>query len=320
MGRGVTGTGAETTAATGSAAGGGGSAGATAANTIAGAGASVTGAGAAGVGAAGAAGVGAAGADAAGAGAGGAGAAGCGWGTGAVGAAARGGSRPSGSTYPWGSVDLRMPSCTSGTSPTPGSPTAPTTSPSATTASFLAEIAPRCVSVTDQPSAVSIVTDLPLPGTVPANETTPALGARTASPGLPPRSMPRCWPAAYGFAGSNVNGCSTWPSVGQVHACAAGTAASAANSTIRSRRMANLVVGLENVCSSTVETKRRVVKKGYKVVTENHGRDRCEKRPSIATRPPRPLCAAFPPQPARPPPRHLPPLRAAPTRPARARS
>jgi hypothetical protein len=52
------------------------------------------------------------------------------------------------------------------------------------------------VSVTDQPSGVSIVTDLPLPGTVPAKEIVPAAGARTLAPASPPTSRPRCWPAA----------------------------------------------------------------------------------------------------------------------------
>jgi hypothetical protein len=80
--------------------------------------------------------------------------------------------------------------------PPPGSPIAPTLSPSATAASFLTPIEPSWVRVTDQPSAVSIVTDLPLPGTVPANDTTPDAGARTGSPIEPATSMPRCWPAA----------------------------------------------------------------------------------------------------------------------------
>jgi len=49
------------------------------------------------------------------------------------------------------------------------------------------------VSVTEYPSGVSIVTDLPLVGTVPANSTVPAAGATTLSPVVSaPMSMPRC--------------------------------------------------------------------------------------------------------------------------------
>jgi hypothetical protein len=48
------------------------------------------------------------------------------------------------------------------------------------------------VSVTDHPSVVRIVTDFPLPGTVPENETMPEAGASTVSPAAPPMSIPRC--------------------------------------------------------------------------------------------------------------------------------
>jgi len=62
---------------------------------------------------------------------------------------------------------------------------------------------PRCVSVTEYPSGVSIVTDLPLVGTVPAKLTLPAAGALTVSPtASAPMSMPRCWPDAYGCVSS----------------------------------------------------------------------------------------------------------------------
>ncbi|HUK44017.1 MAG TPA: hypothetical protein VLV28_01860 [Gaiellaceae bacterium] len=57
-------------------------------------------------------------------------------------------------------------------------------------------IDPSWVRVTDQPSAVRMVTDFPLPGTVPAKVTTPGTGAATTSPEAPPTSIPRCWPAA----------------------------------------------------------------------------------------------------------------------------
>ncbi len=54
------------------------------------------------------------------------------------------------------------------TSGVPVGPTAPTTAPSATVAPFATAIEPRWVSVIDSPPGVSIVTDFPLDGTVPA--------------------------------------------------------------------------------------------------------------------------------------------------------
>ena len=87
-----------------------------------------------------------------------------------------------------------MPRSTDGTAPVP--PAVPTVAPSATVAPWTTPIEASCVSVTDQPSAVSIVTDLPFDGTVPAKETTPAAGARTTAPAPAPTSMSRCWPAA----------------------------------------------------------------------------------------------------------------------------
>jgi hypothetical protein len=57
-------------------------------------------------------------------------------------------------------------------------------------------IEPRCVNVTDSPSAVSMVTDLPLDGTVPAKLTTPDAGATTGVPVAAPTSTPRCCPDA----------------------------------------------------------------------------------------------------------------------------
>ena len=93
----------------------------------------------------------------------------------------------------------------------PLGPTVPTAPPSPTAAPFATPIEPRCVSVTEYPSAVSIVTDLPLVGTVPAKLTVPAAGASTAVPVSEPMSMPRCCPAAYGCAGSNANPSRTGP-------------------------------------------------------------------------------------------------------------
>src|SRR5579862_1416043 len=110
------------------------------------------------------------------------------------------------------------------TSASPVGPIVATASPSATAAPLASAIEPSWVSVTDQPSAVRIVNDLPLPGTVPANVTTPAAGATTTEPASPPTSMPRCSPAAYGWAGSNENPSRTGPPAGQVQA-AAGAAA-----------------------------------------------------------------------------------------------
>ncbi len=123
---------------------------------------------------------------------------------------------------------------------TPGSslgPIVPTPSPSATDAPFVTVMEPRWVSVTDQPSTVSIVTHLPFVGTVPANETTPVAGARTAAPSAPATSIPRCWPAALGNSRSKEYGWSTTPSTGHVQAPAGATTASATTSTSRIRRM-----------------------------------------------------------------------------------
>src|SRR5215211_1888017 len=78
----------------------------------------------------------------------------------------------------------------------PLGPIVPTPSPSATVAPFVTAIEPRCTSVTDQPSGVSIVTVLPADGTVPAKVTTPDAGACTVAPASPATSIPRCCPAA----------------------------------------------------------------------------------------------------------------------------
>jgi hypothetical protein len=51
---------------------------------------------------------------------------------------------------------------------------------------------PRCVSVTESPSAVRIETLLPLVGTVPAKVTCPPVGATTVVPVAAPMSTPRC--------------------------------------------------------------------------------------------------------------------------------
>src|SRR3954469_23878208 len=106
-------------------------------------------------------------------------------------------------------------------------PSVPTPSPSTTDAPLATAMEPRWVRVTDQPSAVSIVTHLPLPGTTPANETTPAAGARTAAPSEPATSTPRWKPGAFGSSGSKEYGWTTGPSAGQVQAPAGATTASA---------------------------------------------------------------------------------------------
>src|SRR5215471_18437018 len=113
-----------------------------------------------------------------------------------------------------------MPRWTCG-SLTPGSslgPIVPTPSPSTTDAPLATAMEPRWVSVTDQPSAVSIVTHLPLPGTTPVNDTRPAAGAWTTAPTGPATSSPRWKPGALGWSGSNEYGWITGPSAGQVHA------------------------------------------------------------------------------------------------------
>jgi len=60
--------------------------------------------------------------------------------------------------------------------------------------------------VTANPSAVVIVSARPEPGTAPLNVTVPAAGASTTSLASAAMSTPRCSPAAYGCAGSKVNG------------------------------------------------------------------------------------------------------------------
>src|SRR5579872_5555300 len=117
-----------------------------------------------------------------------------------------------------------MPRWTYGTSKSgvPLGPTVPTTAPSATALLRATPIEPRWVSVTDSPSGVSIVTDFPLVGTVPAKLTTPEAGASTGTPVAAPTSMPRCWPAAYGCARSKEKPCRTGPFTGQVQAHADG--------------------------------------------------------------------------------------------------
>src|SRR3954454_17667841 len=112
-----------------------------------------------------------------------------------------------------------MPRCTYGpaTLADPLGPTVPTAAPSATDAPFATATEPRWVRVTERASAVRIETVRPLEGTLPANVTTPAAGAPTGAPREPaPMSMPRCWPAAYGWAGSNEYGATTGPVTGHV--------------------------------------------------------------------------------------------------------
>jgi hypothetical protein len=97
----------------------------------------------------------------------------------------------------------------------------PTAAPSVTAALRATPIEPRCVSVIERPSPVSIVTDLPLDGTVPAKLTTPDAGARTGEPADAAMSTPRCCSPAYGCAGSNAKDWTTVPPTGHVHAPAA---------------------------------------------------------------------------------------------------
>src|SRR5690348_8602248 len=95
---------------------------------------------------------------------------------------------------------------------------------------------PRWVSVTAKPSTVVIVSTRPEPGTVPLNVTVPAAGASTTSPARAPMSMPRCSPAAYGCAGSKLNGWSTGPPTGHVQARATGATSSAVRTATSSTR------------------------------------------------------------------------------------
>jgi hypothetical protein len=108
------------------------------------------------------------------------------------------GRNESGSTYPCSSEVTRTPMYTYGTSSSgvPLGPTVPTASPSPTLAPFFTAVEPRCVSVTEYPSPVSMVTLRPLVGTLPANVTVPDAGATTVVPASEPMSMPRCCPPA----------------------------------------------------------------------------------------------------------------------------
>jgi hypothetical protein len=110
----------------------------------------------------------------------------------------RGGSNPSGSTYPCGSLVKRAPKYTYGSvnSTAPLGPTVPTTDPSPTRAPRTTPIDPRWTSVAVYPNGVWIDTVLPPVGTVPAKDTTPSAGASTGLPLGAPRSTPRCWPPA----------------------------------------------------------------------------------------------------------------------------
>jgi hypothetical protein len=126
-----------------------------------------------------------------------------------------------------GSEVRRTPRKTDGTdtSGVPLQPTVATMSPSDTAAPFLTPIVPRWTSVTENPSDVWIVITLPLVGTVPANDTVPAVGASTATPSSAPIVIPRCWPPVYGSE-PRVKGRRTGPRTGHVHARTAGAAAS----------------------------------------------------------------------------------------------
>jgi hypothetical protein len=131
---------------------------------------------------------------------------------------------------------MRTPRCTYGwdTSGSLLTPTVPTTAPSTTAAPRAAAMEPRCVNVTAYPSAVAIVTLFPDDGTVPAKVMVPVAGASTVAPGSPPTSIPRCWPAAYGCAGSKRKGCRTAPVAGHVQAWPTGTNTSAARTAASS--------------------------------------------------------------------------------------
>src|SRR3954452_1963211 len=99
-----------------------------------------------------------------------------------------------------------------------------------------------------------MVTVRPPEGTLPANETTPAAGARTVSPARPPTSIPRCWPPAYGSS-PKTNGRSTGPPTGQDQARAAGAPQRAATRHTTSKRRIGLLLVVE------IENRRRVARR-----------------------------------------------------------
>src|SRR5439155_24017051 len=104
----------------------------------------------------------------------------------------------------------------------------------------------------------------PPPGTGPANVTVPSAGARTDIPSVVPMSIPRCWPPAYGCAGSKTNGRNTGPSTGHVHARADAGRARTQNSTTASRRMETSSV-VRTANGGTVPARHLVVNTGYNV-------------------------------------------------------
>jgi hypothetical protein len=95
----------------------------------------------------------------------------------------------------------------------------PTASPSATPSPSLTAIVPRWSRVTAKPSDVLTVSVRPLPGSHPANDTSPSAGARTAEPASLPMSIP-LWPCSWYSAPPNSNPRSTGPSAGQLQAAA----------------------------------------------------------------------------------------------------
>ena len=114
-----------------------------------------------------------------------------------------------------------MPRWTYGTSTSasPDGPIVPTDSPSATPSPAVTAIAPRWSRVTAKPSDVQTVSVRPFPGTHPAKDTRPPVGARTAEPASPPMSIP-LWPCSWYSAPPNSNPRSTGPSKGQLQAVA----------------------------------------------------------------------------------------------------
>ena len=165
----------------------------------------------------------------------------------------------------------RMPSWTYGPSGAAVSASRPTASPSATTAPFVTAIEPSWVSVTDQPSDVSIVTDLPLPGHGAREGDRTDAGARTSvARRLPPISTPRCCPAAYGLPGRTENGCQD-RAVGRPGPGGAAGAADEQGDRGRAGIGASetSVVWFENGCSSTVGPRpRRLSKEDYKALSQ----------------------------------------------------
>jgi hypothetical protein len=117
---------------------------------------------------------------------------------------------------------------------------------------------PRWRSVTAKPFGVLIVTVFPCVGSQPANEISPAAGARTAVPESAPMSIP-VWPCWRYSSPPKSKPRRTGPSTGQLQALAAHGVASAFTTT-----RISAVAFLVNIAATKLPGRSAVVKNGYR--------------------------------------------------------